>query len=308
MPCFSIIIPVFNKEKFVSKTIKSVLSQTFSDFEIIVINDGSNDTSESEILAITDDRILYFSKENEGVAVARNFGIAKASAKYVCFLDADDFWHSNFLSTMNHYIHKLPNEKVFASAIEIETTKKIVPAQYSFAKKDDFEILHFFEASLKEAILWTSAVCIHKEVFDKSGVFDEQLTVSEDTDLWIRIGLNYQVVFIWQILARYVFDEKSISRNRNYIFEDAFFEKYESAEKLYPAVKKYMDYNRFSSAIKCNLNGNWKTAQEIYADIDLKNLSSKKRLLLQLPQIVLKTLIGVQRFLVNVGLGSSVFR
>lgn len=308
MPFFSIIIPVFNKERFVAKTLKSVLSQSFIDFEIIIINDGSTDKSEAEILAITDERILYFLKENEGVAVARNLGIGKASADYICFLDADDFWDSNFLATMNHYIQKLPNEKVFAAAIEIETGKKTFPAQYSFDKKNDFEIVNFFEASQKEAVLWTSAVCIHKDVFKKVGVFDEQLKVSEDTDLWIRIGLQYQVVFIWQILARYVFDKKSISRSRNYIFEDAFFEKYKSVEKQNPALKKYMDLNRFSSAIKCNLTGRWEYSKEIYSEIDLKNLTWKKRILLELPPITLKPLIWFQRFLANIGLGNSVFR
>lgn len=308
MPRFSIIIPVFNKEKFVAKTIKSVLSQTFTDFEIIIINDGSTDKSESEILAITNERILYFSKKNEGVAVARNFGISKAVSNYICFLDADDFWFPNFLETMNQYIQKLPNEKVFACAIEIETKKKTFPAQYSFAQKNDFEIVNFFESSHKGAVLWTSSVCIHKEVFEKSGVFDEQLKVSEDTDLWIRIGLHYQVVFIWQILARYVFDEKSISRSMNYIFEDAFFEKYVSEEKQNPALKKYMDLNRFSSVIKHKLNGHLKSANLISSQIDLKNLSKKKRILLELSPTMLKSLIEFQRFLINIGLGNSVFR
>lgn len=308
MPFFSIIIPVFNKERFVAKTLKSVLSQSFTDFEIIVINDGSTDKSEAEILAITDDRIHYFSKENEGVAVARNHGIVKAVADYICFLDADDFWHSDFLETINRYIQKLPNQKVFASAIEIETGKKTLPAQYSFTQKSDFEIVNFFEASQKEAVLWTSSVCIHKDVFKKVGVFDEQLKVSEDTDLWIRIGLNYEIVFIWQVLARYVFDEKSISRSTSYIFEDAFFEKYTLEEKRNPVMKKYMDMNRFASVIKCNLNGEWKRAQEIYAEIDLKNLTLKKRILLEFPTMMLKPLIWFQRFLANVGLGNSVFR
>lgn len=308
MPRFSIVIPVFNKEEFVAKTLKSVLSQTFADFEIIIINDGSTDKSEAEILAIADERICYFSKENEGVAKARNFGISKATADYICFLDADDFWFPYFLSTMNDYIQKLPKEKVFACAIEIETNRKTIPAQYSFTKNADFEIVNFFEASQKEAVLWTSSVCIHKEVFDKTGVFDERLKVSEDTDLWIRIGLHYQVVFIWQILARYVFDDKSISRNLNYIFEDAFFEKYASEEKQNPGLKKYMDLNRFSTVIKSSMNGDWKTSMEVCAQINLKNLSTKKRILLELPPFMLKPLIWLQRFLVNIGLGNSVFR
>lgn len=308
MPRFSILIPVFNKEKFVAKTIKSVLSQSFADFEIIVINDGSTDKSETEILALTDKRIHYFLKENEGVSVARNLGIEKASAEYICFLDADDFWFPNFLETMNHYINMLPYEKVFASAIEIETRKKIVQAPYSFVKKSDFEIVNFFDASQKEAILWTSSVCIHKDVFKKVGVFDEQLKVSEDTDLWIRIGLQYQVVFIWQILARYVFDENSISRNVNYIFEDRFFKKYALEEKQNPALKRYMDLNRFSAVIKHNINGHWKSSMELSSEITLKNLSLKKRIILELPPAMLKPIILIQRFLTNIGLGNSVFR
>ncbi|MCF6130448.1 glycosyltransferase [Flavobacterium sp. AS60] len=308
MPRFSVIIPVFNKEKFVAKTIKSVLSQTFTDFEIIILNDGSTDKSEQEILSVTNERIHYFFKQNEGVAKARNFGIEKATGEYLCFLDADDYWYDNFLETMNQYIQKLPNEKVFASAIEIETGKKIIRAQYSFQQKGDYEIVNYFEASQKEAVLWTSSVCIHKEVFEKCGTFDEQLKISEDTDLWIRIGLQYQVVFIWSILARYVFDENSISRNLNYIFEDVFFEKYVLEEKKNQALKKYMDLNRFSTVIKHKLNENNEQAQKIYAEIDLKNLNSKKKTLLQLPSIMLKILLKLKVFMTNIGLGNSVFR
>ena len=151
-------------------------------------------------------------------------------------------------------------------------------------------------------------MCIHKDVFKKVGVFDEQLKVSEDTDLWIRIGLQYQVVFIWDILSRYVFDVNSISRNMSYIFEDAFFEKYALEEKQNPALKKYMDLNRFSAVIKHNINGHWKNSMELSSEITLKNLSLKKRILLELPPIMLKPLILIQRFLVNIGLRNSVFR
>lgn len=308
MPHFSVIIPVFNKEKFVAQTIKSVLAQTFSDFEIIVINDGSTDTSETEILAISDKRIHYFFKQNEGVAAARNFGMAKATSEHLCFLDADDYWYPQFLEIMNHYIQKLPNEKVFACAIEIETGKKMIPAQYSFPKKGDYELVNFFEASQKEAVLWTSAVCIHRDVFEKAGLFDEQLKISEDTDLWIRIGLHYRVVFIWQSLARYVFDEKSISRKLSYIFEDTFFEKYAQEEKQNKSLKKYMDLNRFSAIIKHRLSGNLEKPGKIYNEIDVEHLPLKKRILLQLPPFLLKLLLKLKILLTDVGLGNSVFR
>ncbi|MCF6130690.1 glycosyltransferase family 2 protein [Flavobacterium wongokense] len=303
MPYFSIVIPVFNKEKFVAKTLQSVLAQPFSDFEVIVVNDGSTDGSEVEILAIQDDRIRYFHKKNEGVAIARNFGIEKATADFICFLDADDYWYPDFLKTMHRFIAELPEQKVFAAAIEIETSNKLLKAHYSIPKKSDFEIVDFFEASQKECVLWTSSVCIHKNVFEKVGVFDTKIKHGEDTELWIRIGLQFQIVFINEILARYVYDASSISRNQNYFFEKYTFEKYALEEKKNPALKKYMDLNRFSAVIKCRLSGDSATAREIYSGIDLKNLSQKKRILLQLPAFAIRMLLASQQLL-----GNSVFR
>jgi glycosyltransferase involved in cell wall biosynthesis len=309
MPYFSIIIPVFNKENFVAKTMKSVLCQTFSDFEIIIVNDGSTDQSEAKILEFRDSRIQYYSHENKGVSAARNFGIQKASAEYICFLDADDYWYTNFLETMHQYTSEIPMQKVFASKIEIETKKRIVKAQYSVVENtENFEFWDFFDASRKECVLWTSSICIHKSVFEKVGGFDTQIKHGEDTELWIRIGLEFPIVFIYKVLARYVYDEASVSRKLNYFFEPYTFEKYAAQEKDNPALKNYMDLNRFSAVIKCRLNGDSKTAREIYAKIDLKNLSPKKRLLLQMPSFLLKMLIDFQQFLVGMGLGNSVFR
>ena len=303
MPYFSIVIPVYNKEKFVVKTIESVLSQTFTDYEIIIVNDGSTDQSEAKISVFKDNRIKYYSKKNEGVAQARNFGIEKATADYIYFLDADDYWYPTFLETMHRYSSELPEQKVFATAIEIETKNKTIPAHYSIPSTSDFEIVNFFDASQKECALWTSSVCIHKSVFEKVGDFDTKIKHGEDTELWIRIGLQFPIVFIRKILARYVYDDKSISRNSNYYFEQYTFDKYAVEEKKNPALKKYMDLNRFSAVIKCRLNGEWRIAIDIESEIDLKNLSFKKRVLLELPPIIVKVLIGLQRIL-----GNSVFR
>ncbi|WP_333601250.1 glycosyltransferase family 2 protein [Flavobacterium sp.] len=308
MPYFSIVIPVYNKGKFVTNTLKSVLNQTFTDFEIILVNDGSTDDSEAKISAFQDNRIQYFSKKNEGVAVARNFGIEKAKADYICFLDADDFWHPNFLEVMQSYTHQLPEQKVFACAIETETKNNSFPAQYSILKKADFEVVNFFDASQKECVLWTSSTVIHKSVLATVGTFDTNIKKGEDTELWIRIGLQFPIVFIWQILAKYVYDDSSISRNLNYYFETYTFNKYASLETKNPDLKKYLDLNRFSAVIKCNVNGDYKLAKEIYLAIDLKKLPWKKILLLQLSPPVLKVLIRLKSFLATIGLGKTVFR
>ncbi len=308
MPFFSIIIPLYNKEHYIENTLKSVLNQSFSDFEILIINDGSTDNSEQKILNFKDYRIHYFSKKNEGVSNARNLGIEKATANFITFLDADDFWYPDFLETIHKGITLFPKEKVFSGAIEIETPKKTFSAQYSIAKKSEYEVVNFFDASYKESIICTSCAVFHRNVFEKVGVFDTSIKSGQDTDLWIRIGLKYPIVFSWKILARYVYDENSLSKNKKYTTSKLNFLKFIEEEKSNPWLKKYLDLNRFSIAIKSKLNNDKATFTTNYQAINLKNLSSKKRFLLILPSFLLKKLIHIKIFIAEIGIGNSVFK
>ena len=108
-PFFSVVIPLFNKEHFIEKTIQSVLNQTLQDFEIIIINDGSTDASLEKVELINDDRISVFTTKNLGVSHARNYGIQKAKGHDIAFLDADDYWESEFLESIKGLIEKYPN-------------------------------------------------------------------------------------------------------------------------------------------------------------------------------------------------------
>lgn len=308
MPFFSVIIPLYNKEPFIADTLNSVLSQTFPDFEIIIVNDGSTDAGEEKVLQFKDPRIRYYIRENKGVAAARNLGITLANAPYIAFLDYDDLWYPDFLQTMHRNIGRFPEQKVFSAAIEIETAKNIIPAQYSIKKTGYVEVVDFFGASSKEAVIWTSAAVLHKTVFEKSGYFDTKVKHAEDTDLWIRVGLDFPVVFDWKILAKYVYDDKSVSRGKHYIFEEGSFLKYAELEKDNPALKKFLDLNRFSAAIKSKLNGDKKNFRKCYEAIDFKNLSARKRILLHLTAFQLRILVTLKSFLADVGLGSAVFK
>ncbi len=308
MPFFSVIVPIYNKGNFVVNTLKSVLAQSFTDFELIIINDGSTDDSEARILEFNDERIRYFSKTNEGVAIARNFGIEQATSDYICFLDADDYWHAQFLEVMHRFIHKLPEQKVFSCAITIETKTSNFAAQYSITKTGDYEIVDYFDASLKKSVLWTSGVVIHKSVFKTVGAFDPMVKKGEDTELWIRIGLKFSIVFIWEIMARYVYDSQSISRDYNYFFDQYTFKKNENSEHTNPKLKKFMDMNRFSASIKCRIIGDSKTAAILNKQIDKKNLNWKRKILLRLPSSLLRLLIHFKSSAVTYGLGNSVFR
>lgn len=308
MPFFSIIIPLFNKENFIENTLKSVLNQSFIDFEVLIINDGSTDKSEEKVLEFKDTRIHYFYKENEGVSAARNFGIEKAKSNYITFIDADDYWYPNFLEEMFKNIRRFPELKVFSAAIEVETSKKIIPSTYSIVKTADCEIVNYFEASSKETVICTSCAVFHKSVFEKTGNFDIQLKSGEDTDMWIRIGLIYPILFSWKILARYVYDPKSLTKNHTTTINSFDFSKYTSLEKTNPSLKKFLDLNRFSLAVKSKIIGEKKHFLLFYKAIDLENLSFKKRILLKLPVYILKPLIDLKTLLANFGLGNSVFK
>ena len=308
MAFFSIIIPLYNKENFIEDTIKSVLNQTFQSFEVIVVNDGSTDKSEEKLVPFKDSRIQYYSKQNEGVSSARNYAIEKANANFITFLDADDYWYPTFLETMFENISKFPEYKVFSAAIEFDTAKKTIPAQYSITKSDSqIEIVNYFKASLKESVLCTSCTVFHKSVFQEIGNFDTKIKSGEDTDLWIRIGLVYPIVFSWKILARYVYDAKSLSK-KSEMENKMDFSKFEEAEKTNRDLKYFLDLNRFSLAIKGKLAGETALFYKYYNSIDLKKIGWKKRFLLRLPAFILRILISFKTFLANLGIGSSVFK
>lgn len=309
MPFFSIVIPLYNKQHFIAITLESVLSQTFEDFEIIIVNDGSTDASENKVKQFNDPRIQYYLRENKGVSAARNFGITLSKGSYIAFLDSDDFWYPDFLQTMHRNIGRYGKEyKVFSAAIEIETSRNVFPAQYSIQKTGYCEVVDFFEASSKEAVIWTSSAVFHKSVFEKSGVFDSHVKYAEDTDLWIRIGLDFKIVFDWKILSRYVFDGKSVSRAAQYFFEESSFLKYAELEKTNPKLKKFLDLNRFSVAIKSKIAGNHKNFRKCYDAIDFKNLNVRKRTLLHLTGFQLKILVGLKSWLADIGIGNAVFK
>lgn len=308
MPFFSVVIPLYNKEAFIGQTLQSVMAQTFTDFEIIIVNDGSTDAGENKVLAFQDPKIRYYLRENKGVSAARNFGITLARADFIAFLDADDYWYPDFLQNMHRNITRFPDQKVFSCAIEIETAKNFVPAEYSIDRRHPVEIVDFFKGSFKETVLWTSATIVHKSAFDRSGVFDTKMRSGEDTDLWIRIGLDYPIVFDWKIMARYGFDPKSLSRDRSYMVSKINFSKFAELEQTRPDLKKYLDLNRFALAIKSKLNGDEKAFRQLSQGIDRDNLSNKRKILLQLPGGILRGLLQINRWLAENGLVNSVFR
>lgn len=310
MPKFSVVISVFNKERYIADTLKSVLAQTFTDFEVVILNDGSTDNSEAEILKFNDPRIRYFSKENQGAGAARNFVIKEAKSDYIALLDADDSWLPYYLEKQNMLITDYPNESVFATAIEIEKKNKIYPSEYSVLNltHNEVRIVDFFSASFLNSILTSSSTVLHKRVFSKIGYYDPSIKSGEDTDLWIRIGLEYPVVFLNKSCAVYRYAFSSLSNTKLKVSQKASFEKFEPFEKDNPALKKYLDLNRYSLCILAKIEGNKEAFQKNLQKINQENLSKKQRFLLRQNKTILKYLSKTKNRLERMGLRLGTFK
>lgn len=206
---FSVIIPLYNKAPYVSKTIDSVLAQSFRDFELVVVDDGSMDGS-AEIAdqAIAGrEQCRLIRQCNAGVAVARNNGVAASRGAYLCFLDADDWWEPTFLEEMDRLIDEYPEAGIYGTNYTIVNETKHKTRVARIGVEDGFEkgCINYCQAYAKTMYmpLWTGAVCVPRNVFAEMQGFPKDIALGEDFLLWIRIALKYQVAFLNKPLACY---------------------------------------------------------------------------------------------------------
>lgn len=302
-PFFSIVIPLYNKEDFITKTIHSILNQTFQDFEIIIINDGSTDNSLKKVNLFNDKRIHPFNNKNKGVSSARNYGVSNSKANYIAFLDADDLWYPNHLKNLKSLIEACPDSGLYATAYEKSFfNKKTVKATFNNLNNTHFGLIEdYFDNSTVDAIAWTSAIAIPKKIFNKLNGFDINLRSGQDTELWIRTAINYNIAFSSKISAIKLIsnldNHLSLSDNTNdrLLFLNRFLEE----EKTNTSLKKYMDLNRFSIAIDQKIKGDFKAFKTLIKDIDFKNLNSKQKIVIKSPRFLLKILKKTQILLLK---------
>jgi glycosyltransferase involved in cell wall biosynthesis len=198
----SVIIPLYNRGEYIKRAIDSVLSQTYQNFEIIIIDDGSTDGSSDVVKRFPDTRIRLLSQENQGVSAARNKGAGNASSDFLAFLDADDEWLPDHLETLLRLRNKYPFAGAYTTAYKIlEPDGKIRSARYNALLENQEEgiIPDFFKsAALGDSPLNSSSVGIPKIIFNEFGGFLSGVPMGEDTDLWIRIALKYRIAFSWE--------------------------------------------------------------------------------------------------------------
>ena len=298
---FSIIIPLYNKEHFITDTINSALNQDFKAFEIIVVNDGSTDKSLEKVKAIGDPRIQVFSIENSGVSAARNFGIKKANSEYIVFLDADDLWEENHLSNLHELLKTFPDCGLYATAYSKKQENKILKVKYhQIPNSPNWMgiISDYFDASKFNTIAWTSAVMVPRIILENLNGFDEKITLGagEDTDLWIRIALRHPVAFYNSATAIHNLHadnrlSNSHTSQRVYLNLDT----YETDAKSNPSLKTYLDINRFSLGMQYMLVGNKDKAQTYFRSLNPKNLNRKQRFLMSLNNPMLVLFVKLQK-------------
>lgn len=300
---FSIIIPIHNKESHIKNTLKSILGQTFNDFEVIIVNDGSTDSSMDIVSTYKDKRIQIINKKNEGVSTARNLGIKKAKGDFIAFLDADDIWCPNHLEDLKDLIAHFQNCGLYCTAYETSYYgKKKVKAKFSGIDHPFFGIVpDYFESSLIDSIAWTSAVAIPKTILEKHGCFNTDLRSGQDTELWIRIALREKVAFTSKISAQRIISnqDRHLSMSEKRIDRLSVLAQFSDAEKTNTSLKKYMDLNRFSMAMERKMNGDKESFQKIISEIDYENLNTKQKVILKLPGSALKLMKHIQVLLIK---------
>lgn len=207
----SVVIPAYNSENTIQKTIDSVLSQTFQDFELIVINDGCTDDTLRIVENIKDKRIKIFTINNSGVSVARNYGIKKAINKYVAFLDADDYWDKSFLFEISLLIDKYPKTKIFQtgrSLVYKDSVKRynnpLLPKENCAGIIDYIEIIEAFEPPLH-----SSSVVADRGILLASKMFRENQKHYEDHDFWLRLCYNNEIAIVNKPLSFYRKDNEN---------------------------------------------------------------------------------------------------
>lgn len=205
----SVVIPLYNKEKQIANTLQTVLNQTFQNFEIVIVNDGSTDNSLFEVEKIKDSRIRIIHQKNAGVSAARNKGIEEAKYDLIAFLDADDEWKPEYLETQYNLYLKYLECSVFAVNYEFnnEEKGKTLPVfNYLMIKNEDGILDNYFEVAITSSPpLWTSAVMVRKTVLSEIGGFLVGATLGEDLITWAKLAVKYKIAFSKRVVAVYNF-------------------------------------------------------------------------------------------------------
>lgn len=250
-PAVSIVMPTFNTALYISEALDSVFAQTFTDYEVIVVNDGSPDTDELEqVLEPYLKRIIYLKQENRGPGGARNTAILKARGEYVALLDSDDMWYPDYLAQQMRALRENPAlDLIYTDALLIGNSPL---AGRTFTDINPSNGKVTFESLLRwDCMVITSCTVARKQALIDAGLFDERFFYGEDFDLWLRVAyrggqLDYQK----QVLAQHRLHPVSLCANgvRRINGEIEIYEKWLRGSSLSPPMREvargHIEYSR----------------------------------------------------------------
>lgn len=233
---FSIVVPLYNKDKYIQRCVDSILRQSYQYYEIIIVDDGSTDNSLANLnLYSNNKKIRVISQKNQGVSAARNKGVSEANNDYICFLDADDVWNIHHLFELCNTIKKYPQCKAFSTKVSNDSNIKNI-------LKDDEALItytildnYFEQLIIGNISLNSSSVCVEKYALESVGGFPNGEPYGEDGFVWALLYLNYKIAICSYPGSFY--DKKALGRSANLY----------SPEQQHPLVRK-VDSNEITCA------------------------------------------------------------
>lgn len=265
MPKVSVVIPAYNAMTYLPDTLNSVLQQTFSDFEVLIIDDGSTDHIQAWVAQnITDPRVRLIAQANQGLSAARNTGIANAQGEYVAFLDADDLWEPTKLEVQVRYLdNNSAVGLVYNWIAVIDAQGK--PTGKVWRGDIEGDVL---EEVLQRNIIDCPSVLVRRKCFEEVGVFDRTLRSVEDWDMWIRIATRYNFGVTREALVYYRQHTSNMSKNWR-VMEQAF---HQVIEKSFESISPKLLPLKNNSLGYANLCLAWKALQSKDRDYQLASL------------------------------------
>jgi glycosyltransferase involved in cell wall biosynthesis len=204
IPVVSVVIPTYNSAALLREAIQSVLSQTYADFEVVVVDDGSTDNTESVVHSFGD-QVCYVKQQNQGAGAARNHGIKRSRGEYVAFLDADDLWLPGKLGEQIPFLDRDPELGL------VYSDWSVVPeqgeAQPSYLRNLPAAAGYVFNELVQCGFILTSGTIVRRSCLEDVGFFDETLSIAQDYDLWLRICYRWKIALVNKPLV--------IKRNRD---------------------------------------------------------------------------------------------
>ena len=295
---FSVILPLYNKQSSVERSIRSITGQTLTPDELIIVNDGSTDCS-GDIARETIRSFNYckiIDQPNAGVSIARNNGVAMATHDYLAFLDADDWWEPGFLEEMAELVEKHPGAGIYASGYHIikRGRRRVAPVGlppgFVSGRVDYFKTY----ADTLCMPVWTGATVVPKKVFEEAGGFNPRLRLGEDFDLWVRIALKHPVVLLNRPLSNYSQDADPAFRAVGRLHDPATHMLWnlghlEAEERSNPELKRLLDNLRVYGLLRYYLDDRYReAARSELARVDWSRQPVHERWRYRLPVPVLK--------------------